>query len=491
MTPTAPTKKRTPVKAAEPSTSTNTAVDALVPASVALRDISVDLIDSHPDNPRKDLGDLTELAASIKEQGVLEPVLVVPGAKGSGKFAQHYTVIAGHRRTAAARAAGVATVPAIIREGMTEAEQIEVMLVENLHRSDLTVFEEAHGMQALFAMGRKRTAIAKRTGRAVATVGQRLRLANLPMSAESAVANHTMTIDEALTLADISDRSDEVYVDLVKKLNAGALKGWAITEALKNLDRVEANTKWMEYIDSTGVKQLSAEEWRSPEFRPAALGDLGIEPEDHTNCPGARVRVGEGSWSTAEQQTYWYCEDAEKHHPDLVGAQAPGARKETAEEVAKREAREQLAADLESASSARWSWICHLMTEPGTARAQARALLVAAVVDRATAKDPVIEVGATLADGMDWPTDPALALALSMIPSVDAAVPADAWDYDYLLKKVTGYGNPAGTRASALAWWKVLEAAGYTLTPVEVSMREALDQAGAVDEGADATGEVA
>lgn len=476
MSPTATntTKKRTPVKAAKPSSSKATAVDVLVPASILVRDISVDHIDSHPDNPRKDLGDITELAASIQEQGVLEPVLLVPGETGSGKFPPRYTVIAGHRRTAAARLAGVTTVPAIIREGMSEADQVEVMLVENLHRSDLTVFEEAHGMRALFDLGAKRSAIARRTGRALDTVGKRLRLANLPEAAESAVTNRTMTIDEALTLADIAGRDKGVYDDLIVKLDAGELKGWAITHALDDLTRADSNKEWMEYIDSTGVDQVSVDVRRTA----TNIENLALKLDDHMDCPGAAVYVSTWQYIPKKKQTEWLCTDAATHHADAwekLQAKNTVAYGGVSDE--EREAREQLNNDLIAAAEARWSWICHLLTTTGPDRATQRSMIVSAVVDHAT--DPggsdLGEV-ATLPENITWPNEPALALALTIVPAVDECVPSSDWEYRSTL--AARHPSEETTRAHAvMKWLGVLEAAGYTLTGVEETTRDAFDKA--------------
>jgi len=475
MSPTTTTKKRTPVKPAEPSTSKNTAVDALAPASAVLREISVDQIDSHPSNPRKDLGDLTELAASIQEQGLLEPVLLVPGAQGSGKFPSRYTVIAGHRRTAAAREAGLTTVPAIIREGMTQAEQLEVMLVENLHRSDLTIFEEAHGMRGLFDFGMKRTQIAKRTGRAAKTVGQRLAIANLPASVETSVANKSLTLDEAITLADIAGRDKSVYDDLVVKLDAGELHGWAIRNALTTLDRIEADKLWTAYIDSTGVKQVDLDTRRAS----TDITPLGILPDAHKECPGAAVHVGDATYWPLKQQTYWLCTAAALHHPDELAKtqskQATASQGMRGMSDEEREAREQLNANLDAATEARWTWVCDLMTETGTGRDTQRAIIVAAAVDLATSSESDLGASQVLPEGIEWPTDPALALTLAVVPALNDRVPASEWHYSAMVRGQNQW-DIAG-RTAAVKWLKVLEAAGYTLTDVEVSMREAFDQA--------------
>ncbi|MFT3851357.1 MAG: ParB/RepB/Spo0J family partition protein [Ilumatobacteraceae bacterium] len=87
----------------------------------------------HPDNPRTNLGDLSELVRSINAHGILEPLVVLP-ADGNGM----HLIVAGHRRHAAGLKAGVVTVPVVVRP-MTPAETVEAMLSENVNRSDLTV----------------------------------------------------------------------------------------------------------------------------------------------------------------------------------------------------------------------------------------------------------------------------------------------------------------------------------------------------------------
>lgn len=102
----------------------------------------------HPDNPRKDLGDVTELAESIKVNGVLQNLTVVPliGEITKKWDGESYRVIIGHRRLAAAKLAGLEELPCVVVE-MSEREQLSTMLTENMQRSDLTVYEQAQGFQ--------------------------------------------------------------------------------------------------------------------------------------------------------------------------------------------------------------------------------------------------------------------------------------------------------------------------------------------------------
>lgn len=132
-------------------------------------DLELDKLVPHPNNPRKDLGDLTELADSIKKNGIMQNLTVVDNGKGE------YTVIIGHRRCAAAKLAGVETVPCAIVE-MSEKEQLATMLAENMQRADLTVIEQAEGIQLMIDLGESVADIAEQTGLSESTVRRRKKL---------------------------------------------------------------------------------------------------------------------------------------------------------------------------------------------------------------------------------------------------------------------------------------------------------------------------
>lgn len=128
----------------------------------------------NPHQPRRRFSQegLEELAASIREKGLLQPLVVRP--KGEG-----YELVAGERRLRAAEMAGLKEVPALIRD-LTDQEAMEVALVENLQREDLTPLEEARGYQALLGLGLTQEEVAKRVGKARSTVANALRLLQLP-----------------------------------------------------------------------------------------------------------------------------------------------------------------------------------------------------------------------------------------------------------------------------------------------------------------------
>lgn len=139
-----------------------------------LQMISTDKLHPHPDNPRKVIGDVSELAESIKTNGILQNLTVVPNNDNWDDF----TVIIGHRRLAAAKQAGLTELPCAVVE-MTEKEQLSTMLTENMQRTDLTVYEQAKGFQMLIDLGDSVAEVVEKTGFKESTVRRRLKLAEL------------------------------------------------------------------------------------------------------------------------------------------------------------------------------------------------------------------------------------------------------------------------------------------------------------------------
>ena len=145
-----------------------------------IKNIPVRKLWPHPDNPRKDVGDVTELAESIKVNGVLQNLTVVPliGEISGTWDGESYRVIIGHRRLAAAKLAGLEELPCVVVE-MSEREQLSTMLTENMQRSDLTVYEQAQGFQMMLDMGDTVKDIAENCGFSTTTVRRRVKLLEL------------------------------------------------------------------------------------------------------------------------------------------------------------------------------------------------------------------------------------------------------------------------------------------------------------------------
>lgn len=184
----------------------------------------------HPDNPRKELGDLSELAASIKENGVYQNLTVIPGhyigkqeyiarciADGGDASAaeaawtpkaawssEDYTIIIGHRRAAAAQQAGKFELPCSVVD-MTEKEQLQTMMVENMQRSDLTVYEQAQGFQMMLDMGDTVERVADRSGFSQSTIRRRIKLLELNHDNFKKAEQRGATLSDFVELNKIED----------------------------------------------------------------------------------------------------------------------------------------------------------------------------------------------------------------------------------------------------------------------------------------------
>ncbi|MGE0059226.1 MAG: ParB/RepB/Spo0J family partition protein [Dehalococcoidia bacterium] len=191
-------------------------LDALFPSSStpanldpAVQEVDVDLIGPNPHQPRTvfDPDALTELAESIKEHGVIQPLIVTRPADRSGA---PYHLIAGERRLLASRQAGLKKVPVIVKEASPQA-LLELALVENLQRQDLGPLEEAFAFKRLadeFMMTQE--SIATRVGRSRSSVTNSLRLLSLPPEIQNSLARNEITAGHARALLGIEDRDEQI-----------------------------------------------------------------------------------------------------------------------------------------------------------------------------------------------------------------------------------------------------------------------------------------
>lgn len=166
-----------------------------------ITNVEVTKLLQHPDNPRKSIGDVTELAESIKARGILQNLTVVPAENGM------YTVIIGHRRLAAAKQAGLTEVPCAVVD-MDYKTQLSTMLLENMQRSDLTVYEQAQGMQMMFDLGVPVAEIVEKTGFAETTVRKRLKIATLPTEQMQQAVERGGKLEDYVQIADIKDAEE-------------------------------------------------------------------------------------------------------------------------------------------------------------------------------------------------------------------------------------------------------------------------------------------
>ncbi len=171
------------------------------------RMIPIDQLDVNPDQPRIEMGDLEELIASVREKGVLEPLLVRPNESRGG-----YLIISGERRFRAARAVGLTEVPCIEMD-VDDREVAEIALIENLQRKDLTAFEEAQGLKALVdRFGYTHEQIAKRIGKSRSSVTEALSIGEMPEA-----------IRDLCRQADIQSKS--ILVQIARQPSTEAMRG--------------------------------------------------------------------------------------------------------------------------------------------------------------------------------------------------------------------------------------------------------------------------
>lgn len=168
--------------------------------------LPIEQLHPHPQNPRKELGDLTELADSIKGSGLFQNLTVVTGHwLPDGSWVDtDYTVIIGHRRRAASEVAGLKELPCAIVE-MSKQDQLSTMLLENMQRSDLTVYEQAQGFQMMIDLGDTPDTIAEKTGFSKKTVKRRLEMAKLNQDTLKAVSDRQISLGDFDKLAKIDD----------------------------------------------------------------------------------------------------------------------------------------------------------------------------------------------------------------------------------------------------------------------------------------------
>lgn len=156
--------------------------------------IPIEDIDPNPNQPRQNVGDLSELIASIREKGVLEPILV-------RRKESRFQIVAGERRYRAAIEAGLPEIPSVVKD-LTDPEAMEVALIENLQRKDLTAFEEADGLKVLAeSHGYTHEMMAEKLGKSRTTVTETLTLSSMPDR-----------VRELCRLADISAKSILIQV---------------------------------------------------------------------------------------------------------------------------------------------------------------------------------------------------------------------------------------------------------------------------------------
>lgn len=216
--------------------------------ATTLEHVPLDQLHPHPENLRGEVVEddgLRELAASIRERGLVEPIVAAPPASlPHGTFT--LTVLAGHRRLAACRLAGVLEAPVIVRRDLDPEDlptALATMLVENLQREDLTPLQEARGYAQLRDAKQTQQQIADAVGRHQSHISKRLRLLKLPPAAQALVESGTLPVADAVDLAALPKQVITIAVDAIENGMAAPTACARAETAWRTLQKRDAEIK--------------------------------------------------------------------------------------------------------------------------------------------------------------------------------------------------------------------------------------------------------
>lgn len=296
--------------------------------------INTSLIDPHPDNPRKNIGDVTDLAASIKTNGLLTPLSVVPNGS-------RYRVIAGHRRLAACKQAGTGAVPCFVLD-LDPLQQLEAMITENCQREQLTALEEADAIQGMLDLGATTASVAHRLGRSGDYVRDRAKAASIKTEVRASRDDFSqLTIGQLVAIARYDGQPDRQ-----KKL-AQAAGTSNFDYILRNIERDDRDRQWIESVAALLVepdnginlipdpeKPYSDPEWR---YRGCMFPSTGTPEEAIEKI--RELNPAAVSIHTVSQQVYLWTRrdktaDAEKEARRAAEQAERDARRHALEEYA-------------------------------------------------------------------------------------------------------------------------------------------------------------
>lgn len=242
-------------------------------------------LEPHPDNPRKDLGDLEELRESIREHGIMQNLTVIP----TDNTLEHFRILIGHRRFAASE--GILTeLPCVIAEGLSDREQVGIMLCENIQRSDLTYIEQARGFQMMLDLGDTVETIADKTGFSEKTIKSRLEINKLDEETLTETSERfQLSIADFMKLSKIKDV--EKRNEILENVDSSRELSDEVDEYLEELTLETNFNKYKAVLDEVGWKEDDrgwfggSDYERLPEF---GYGSIALK--DYTEENVQRIR---------------------------------------------------------------------------------------------------------------------------------------------------------------------------------------------------------
>lgn len=252
-----------------------------------------------PANPRADVGDVTDLAASIASLGVLQPLIVTPDG-------DRHRIVTGHRRRAAAITAGLAAVPCVVCADLTGADTLARQLVENIHRAALTTGEQATAYAQLAAFDLSPAQIGKLVGRKTRHVKAALTAASLDETTRSGASGAGLDLEQLATLAEFADEPDAMAALTQAAADGPGHFAHAVARQREARKRAEQASKQLAQAGYVLLAQRPGWSERDAVRRLRELYDgdgQPLAPEAHADCPGRAVYIDR--WSEVEH----YCMD--------------------------------------------------------------------------------------------------------------------------------------------------------------------------------------
>lgn len=232
--------------------------------------LPAECLEHHPENPRKEIGDIAELTDSIKANGILQNLTVVPKPNDDGK----YLVVIGNRRYEAGLGAGLTEFPCVISD-MDHTKQLETMLIENMNRSDLTVYEQAKGFEQLTLAGYSVNDIAEKTGFSQSTVRRRINLCQYDERTVKEAFEKQATFEDFEKLNKI--KNEENRASVAKFLGSSNF-GWYLRQGIKEERKKEREVIVLEAIKD--IARKAEQDERSWEFDEVCVINLCTNAED-------------------------------------------------------------------------------------------------------------------------------------------------------------------------------------------------------------------
>jgi ParB family transcriptional regulator, chromosome partitioning protein len=271
-------------------------------SATGLLEVPVHAVGPNPKQPRTRFDDETiqSLAASIREVGILQPVVVRRAGDG------RYELIAGERRLRAAKVAGLATIPVVLRDS-GDADVLREALIENIHREDLNPIEQAEAFrQLLEELGLKQEELADRVGVSRSHIANTIRLLGLPLDVQQLLADDRITAGHARPLLSLGD--------------AEAMKALALRIAAEDLSVRQTEEVVRRFIEAP--KEKAAEKLAKP---PEGAGDVGLAEVEEilSEQLATRVSIQMGAKRGKVIIEFGSADDLERIVSEIVGS-GPG-----------------------------------------------------------------------------------------------------------------------------------------------------------------------